>query len=73
MPRGLATVIFALGILCLFMLDWDRTPRPSRVLWMPVAWLAIGASRSVSEWLGASSMMQSPDRALGRQFYLPRP
>jgi exopolysaccharide production protein ExoQ len=51
----LATVICACGIAGLFYLDRDNTVRTSKALWLPVAWLWLVGSRSVSVWLGVSS------------------
>ncbi|MGA7106883.1 MAG: O-antigen ligase family protein [Terracidiphilus sp.] len=48
----LATCIFACGIAGLFYLDRDKTVRTSKALWIPVIWIAIVGSRSVSEWFG---------------------
>ena len=48
----LATCIFACGIAGLFYLDRDKTVRTSKALWIPVIWIAIACSRSISEWLG---------------------
>jgi exopolysaccharide production protein ExoQ len=48
-----ATVLFAAGIIGLFVLDRDPKVRTSRALWIPVAWLWIAASRNVSEWVQA--------------------
>lgn len=64
MTPELATLVYTLGILGLFRLDRDRNSRPSHALWLPVAWLTIGASRGVSEWLGGVSVMRSPDQYL---------
>src|SRR5438093_11744492 len=66
MSPGTATVLYALGILGLFLLDRDRNSRVSPALWIPVAWLSIAASRMMSDWLtwGAKSGMQSPDEYL---------
>ena len=66
MSPGTATVLYALGILGLFLLDRDRNSRISPALWIPVAWLSIAASRMLSDWLtwGAKSGMQSPDEYL---------
>src|SRR2546425_3035623 len=61
MPQWIATIIFALGILGLFLLDRDRKSRVSPALWIPVVWLLINASRSVSQWLGGVVYMASPD------------
>jgi hypothetical protein len=46
------TLVFAVGILALFWLNRDRGTRPSPALWLPVVWMAIGGSRSVTQWLG---------------------
>jgi O-antigen ligase len=60
MPPQIATIVFALGILGLFLLDRDRKARVSPALWIPVAWVSIGASRMVSQWLGLGLVMESP-------------
>jgi O-antigen ligase len=51
-PR-IATAVFAAGIAVLFYLDRDEEPRSSLALWLPAAWIFIGASRMVSTWLAA--------------------
>jgi exopolysaccharide production protein ExoQ len=51
MPPAIATLIFAVGILGLFMLDRDKTSRTSKALWIPVFWMLIIASRPASVWL----------------------
>src|SRR5437867_13329958 len=61
MPQGIATIIFALGILWLFILDRDRKSRVSPALWIPIVWLSISASRMVSQWLGGVGRLASPD------------
>jgi exopolysaccharide production protein ExoQ len=52
MTPGIATAVFALGILGLFALNRDRDARTSPALWIPVVWLLIVGSRPVSQWLG---------------------
>lgn len=52
MPPQIATLLFAIGIGGLFWLDRDKSVRTSKALWLPVIWLAIAGSRSVSAWLG---------------------
>lgn len=47
----IATVVYAFGILGLFVLDRDRKARTSKALWLPVVWLLINGSRPVSVWL----------------------
>ena len=62
MPPQIATIVFALGILVLFLLDRDRKSQVSPALWIPVVWVSIGASRMVSQWLGLGLVMESPDQ-----------
>lgn len=50
----IATFICAVGVAGLFYLDRDKTVRTSRALWLPVIWIGIVGSRSLSEWLGRS-------------------
>ena len=64
MAPWLATVIFFLGILLIFSLDRDRKSQVSAALWIPVTWLCIGASRSISEWLDGPAILKSPDQYL---------
>ncbi len=64
MPGLLATAVYALGILGLFTLDRDPRSRTSPALWIAVAWLSIGASRNVGEWLGTAPVLASPDQYL---------
>ena len=54
MPPPVAAILFVFGILGLFVLDRDRKVRTSWALWLPVTWLLIAGSRSVSMWLGMS-------------------
>src|ERR1700734_792936 len=54
MNPSYATLIWACGTAGLFYLDRDKTIRPSKALWLPVMWVWIVGSRSVSEWLGLS-------------------
>jgi exopolysaccharide production protein ExoQ len=58
----LATAACVLAILVLFRLDRDRIGANSKVLWIPMAWLMIGGSRNVSEWLQMSGPVDSVDR-----------
>jgi len=52
MPPLVATVVFTVLIIGLLWLDSDRASRTSPALWLPVAWMFIGASRMASQWLG---------------------
>jgi len=63
MPPLIATFLYVAGIALLFRLDRDPTSRTSPALWIPVAWLLIGASRPVSQWFGAP-LMRSADQYL---------
>jgi exopolysaccharide production protein ExoQ len=63
-PASLAIVVYGLGIVGLFLLHRDTTSRTSAALWIPVAWLSIGASRSVGQWLGAAPAMRTPEQYL---------
>src|SRR5713101_6600048 len=56
-----ANIVFSLGIFCLFWLDRDPKSRTSRALWIPMVWLSIAGSRSVSQWLQIPSMSPSLD------------
>lgn len=52
MNPSIALLAFMIGIGGLFYLDRDSSLRTSKALWLPVVWLAINGSRSVSSWLG---------------------
>jgi exopolysaccharide production protein ExoQ len=54
MPPFIATVMCAVGVVGLFALERDRKMWSSKALWLPVVWLWIVGSRSVSEWVGVS-------------------
>jgi len=60
MPPQVATLLFAVGIAGLFWLDRDDSVRPSKALWLPIIWLSINGSRSVSAWLGMSMAKEIP-------------
>jgi exopolysaccharide production protein ExoQ len=51
MSPQVAAVVYALGIIVLFALNRERHVRPSKALWIPVAWLLIVSSREISHWL----------------------
>jgi O-antigen ligase len=50
----LAAIFYACLIAGLFYLDRDSTIYTSRALWLPVIWISIIGSRSVSAWFGVS-------------------
>jgi O-antigen ligase len=60
MNPSLATLIFACGIAGLFYLGRDGSVRTSKALWLPVVYLWIVGSRSVSEWLGVAPTDSTP-------------
>jgi len=62
MQPQIATLVFAIGIAGLFWLDHD-SEHISKALWLPVVWLSISGSRSVSAWLG----MGPPPREVAGQ------
>jgi len=53
MNPTIATVLFSLGVLGLFLLDRDPTVRTSKGLWIAVIWVLIVGSRPVTGWLAA--------------------
>jgi exopolysaccharide production protein ExoQ len=64
MLPALASIVFAVGIAGLFLLDRDRTSRPSPALWLVVVWMSIAGSRMVSQWLTPDTGLRYPDRYL---------
>jgi O-antigen ligase len=61
MTTSIATVFYAALILGLFWLDRDHKARTSVALWIPVVWLSLAGSRSVSEWLYLAPPATSPE------------
>ena len=45
MSQTLANVVFAAGIIGLFLLERGSRSKVSLALWIPVMWVSIGASR----------------------------
>jgi exopolysaccharide production protein ExoQ len=60
MGATLALLICSVGVAGLFYLDRDKSVRTSKALWLPVAWLWIVGSRSVSAWLGVFGVASGP-------------
>jgi O-antigen ligase len=52
MPASIATALCCLFILTLYFLNRDRDSRISPALCVPVTWISICVSRTVSQWLG---------------------
>jgi hypothetical protein len=61
---AVAAALCGLAILALVYLDSDRRSPASPALWIPVAWVCVGASRMLSEWLGFGVLIASPDQYL---------
>src|SRR6266481_273808 len=49
-----ATLCFIIGIAGLFHLVREKNSRLSKAIWIPVIYLLINSSKSLSEWLGAA-------------------
>ena len=64
MPPGIATIVFAAGILGLFWLDRDRKTHTSVALWIPVIWMSIACSRPVSQWFHLGAPMDTAGQVL---------
>jgi exopolysaccharide production protein ExoQ len=64
MPPGLATIGFAVLVAALFIFDREKDSQASKTLWIPVVWVSLAASRSVSYWLGFGSAISTVDEAL---------
>jgi O-antigen ligase len=55
MPPDIARLAFAIGVAVLFYWDRDHKVKTSAALWVPVFWLLINGSRSLSLWLGGQT------------------
>ena len=64
MPPTLATVVYSIGIIGLFVLDRNRQARVSKALWIPFAWMLITGSRPLSVWLETSPITGLPQQNL---------
>lgn len=60
MPPQLATLVFVVGIIGLFLLDRDREVRTSKALFLPLVWLCLTSSRSLTEWLAIIQFGRPP-------------
>src|SRR5215813_7833856 len=58
MPPQIASILFVIGIAGLFWLDRDTSVRTSKALWLPIIWLAIATTGSISYWLGMGPAME---------------
>jgi exopolysaccharide production protein ExoQ len=50
-PPGIATLLFAAGILGLFLLDRDPKSHTSKALWIVILWLSLAGSRPLGSWI----------------------
>jgi O-antigen ligase len=65
MPPAVASLVFWAGIAGLIYLDRDKEDDASWAVWLSVVWIAIGASRALSQWMGADvGMIDSPEQYL---------
>ena len=64
MPPQLALIVFVFGIAGLFYLERRRGIPSSPVLWLPAAWVFLGASRMVSTWIGMAPSVDTPEQYL---------
>jgi O-antigen ligase len=62
LPPLIATILFAFGIIGLFLLERDPRGRTSKALWIPVAWISFIATNSLAGWL------QTPQRVTVDQY-----
>ena len=62
MSPGIATIVYVLGIVGLFILDRDRKSRTSGALWIPVVWMLIAGSRPVSLWFQTGNSLTSAEK-----------
>jgi O-antigen ligase len=62
MIKLIATIVFVVGIIGLIYLDRDPKARTSKMLWIPVTWMLINGSRSVSTWLNMSPSLSQVEQ-----------
>lgn len=64
MPPSIATALCVAGILGLFWLAREPKASTSWALWIPVIWLGIACSRSVTDWLNMSTGTMTASQVL---------
>lgn len=65
MSSTLAFLLCILFILCLFTIDFKRKPNISPAMWLPLFWMILSGSRSLSQWLNPGAPLeQSPEQYL---------
>jgi O-antigen ligase len=62
MNPHIATLVYAIGIVGLFILDRDRKSHTSKALWIPVVWLLIAGSRPMWQWFYPQPTALSADK-----------
>src|ERR1700691_3832395 len=55
MISSIALLVWIVGVAGLFYLDRDDSVPTSKALWLPVIWIAIVGSRSLSNWFGMAA------------------
>lgn len=71
MNPSIATLLFIIGILGLFLLDWDKNIKTSWGLWIATIWVVIAGSRPISQWMGsgqAGAMKNAAEYLEGNPF-----
>jgi exopolysaccharide production protein ExoQ len=64
MSPSLARIFYALLIVGLIVLERDKNSKESPAVWIAVVWIFLGASRMVSQWMGAGISLDNPDQYL---------
>lgn len=64
MSPTIAAVVFFVGILALFYLDWNPKSRTSIAICIPVAWMLVAGSRMASQWMSLGAPTDNPDQYL---------
>jgi len=62
MPPAVATVLCWCFIVAVMLLERDRKSRVSWAVWLPVIWLSINASRTVSQWFEGPGTATTTDQ-----------
>jgi exopolysaccharide production protein ExoQ len=62
--RQIATLVYAVGILGLFLLNLDRKGKTSWALFLPCFWLLLAGSRNIGDWLQMGAPTDSGDAYL---------
>src|SRR5271157_1608041 len=64
MPPHIAAIVYALVIVGLFWLDREQNARTSTANWIPVVWISLACSRSLSQWLQLGSPIDPANQVL---------